>query len=1421
MPWAKSAISLKKSALFNKAKHSEEWHESIDATAGVLHPSDQRFPYSFLRNHTEAYLKKKGKTNQADVDIKLEILITSHDVRDVAVAAVAHAMTAKSLRALLHSDLNIMHGSYWGLETWLQCLIAANDGNAASVTDLEAAFARKLLPFAMQGPRAAEWYLVGLCRTLRDMAVSNMNLIPEFALLTKKAIEIYALRLEGLRLSNEWAAAYESVLWMTELARTSPATAPSGYLLPEHILDSQFPAWRIYTRWKPDLQRIKLLARSNRDKLAVVSDLAALEGPDLMTGQANTLRDGLIAQYKRAKSLLQWRGIIIEVSDRMQESLGAILTQVAQLLAVATIDSGLGHADRFEIFRSLTIARPITTKNLRIFEETCKIPYTPDTDIYNAVREVLENQQQLAGQHTLSIQNLLRVLSDYRASYLREVFLQGWLRLGIENCIQECQDAVRTHIDQGLAWTQLAIEYHTFCTLVKASDNFWPKEYQTMETHPQWPSSDDMRMITEMHDALQLHRPNDPKRLTTSTSKISVPSDLLGEEEIGLCSIRKHVEAFCIDRVLGQEAMSEAAERIIEAILHVWKNTSKPHPDRKRRDLAILVSERAGNDFSLACRCLTNIAFASLPDASVISLTSILRKSESELSEAIVDFINLLTALEETWAQCWKDLLYSWIERQAQPALFKEQDDVLQHSLQTMSVVEWLPFMRRVEVLYGDQNSDYTVWSTIPPLVHPPLFEWTTTLIEYTGTLTRLEAVLGQGHEAIRFLLAYYTSAKSLTINLLHLQKAQGAPVENLMQKIAGKLSTKAWTELKVQECLIHFVEATPEAVDICYRVWDAKHDGLEIPGLPDITSMEVQSQERVVPHNAFLKSAVTSASSLERMRPWTPTRFASRRAVPSPVVEVMVAGYMCSDEISETDKSAIASLAGLLEINIDPLNISAWNSRLTEATQFWENIETEILREAARLESLAKSLKVRDPKGTKALLQELGVKNNSQLDDEMENLPPELIDVVERMGENEVEISFPLHAFTNLQQGAMGIPEGATSLLLRLYVPTVDEMPYTFCIHFNEDKGIDSINYKHFKCLPDSKAPPESICETKLTAFVWQLRRIIHARHRNGYIKIVDVHKYVKTRMDRLGHFCVTCNTSHPAASKAQIRRSVPCNLLACARLWYDLPLDVRIPEIRSDLYVVDLMLMSVHAAAMSGRTEFLPACPIRNFETVKAILNSLPSLSLIRDAVNISAVLASYHKDAETLISWACVHHRGYIATATGLCKIPTMPRGTHQFVLANSSPKQETDFVSKITRSTKTNVLFHGTTFDRLPAILAQGLRVCSGTSLQRTGAAHGKGIYMAEEPATSLIYSAPCTSWRNSGLANMRLLLGCEVISGGGGIRVGSSSVVHVVTDESTVIVRYLFLLTGEERAPIAGHVVPAMGSGMSALRSGAV
>jgi hypothetical protein len=271
--------------------------------------------------------------------------------------------------------------------------------------------------------------------------------------------------------------------------------------------------------------------------------------------------------------------------------------------------------------------------------------------------------------------------------------------------------------------------------------------------------------------------------------------------------------------------------------------------------------------------------------------------------------------------------------------------------------------------------------------------------------------------------------------------------------------------------------------------------------------------------------------------------------------------------------------------------------------------------------------------------------------------------------------------------------------------------------------------------------------------------------------------------------------------------------------RTRYKLPLEVRIPEIRTDIFAVDMMLSSVYATASTGIPELLPGCPIRNKATIKAILNSLPSLTIIRDAVNTSAVLESYHKDAEKLISWACVHFRGYMATATGPCKIHNLPEGTHQFILANASPALESSFASRLPRPTsKSTVLFHGTSLDRLPAILAQGLLVYSGTALQRTGAVHGRGIYLAEDPATTFTYATTSLSWRNSGLSNMRLMLGCEVVGTGKKISTGGF---HVIKDEGSVMVRYLFMFRNDAVAPVANHIVTPMASAMSALRTGVV
>ena len=90
-------------------------------------------------------------------------------------------------------------------------------------------------------------------------------------------------------------------------------------------------------------------------------------------------------------------------------------------------------------------------------------------------------------------------------------------------------------------------------------------------------------------------------------------------------------------------------------------------------------------------------------------------------------------------------------------------------------------------------------------------------------------------------------------------------------------------------------------------------------------------------------------------------------------------------------------------------------------------------------------------------------------------------------------------------------------------------------------------------------------------------------------------------------------------------------------------------------------------------------------------------------------------------------------------------------------------------------------------------------------------------MAEDPNTSYAYAPTSLSWRNSGLTNMRMLLGCEVM--GDGRSVGSG--IHVITDERTVMVRYIFFFMNHAVCPAANTIKPAMSSGMSALRSGVI
>lgn len=1433
-------VPLRHTLLFNKAKHSEDWHQAIDAVVGVLHPSDSKFPYNLLRKATDVYLRKKGKITQVDADIRLAILIDGHEARDVAVAAAAHAMAATSLRPMLHVDLNVAHGSYWGLETWLQCLIAANCGNPASVTDLEATWARHLLPFATHGPGTAGKVLIGISRALRECATPNMNMVPEFLTLTSRALTDYAAHLEGLRLKNNWIAAYGASCWMAGLGRSTPASTPPGFLLPEHILDAQFPVWRVWASWRPDLRLVRILSSIEGNNAAVLTDLLALEGPDFISGSRATLREGLIEQYRSDRGFVKLGALIIEVPGRTKDGLREVLESAISILGSMWTATPLpDRPQQLRFFTELAIARPLTQEALNLVQAVLFMSGGTITGLgsglTDAVLCIYTAKEDLGGDQIQELQDIVHLFDQDRASSIRRILSTPALFRGISKCIYESQTVIRTLIEQGQPWTELALEFHTFCLTLKSSKNTpIVGEKMIEQICLLLPSRDQLSMAIDIYSAARSQRKAPGGSIATdgatdkgnlargSEQRVLAPSFLTGQNEVEERPLEEVIEQYFLHRLLSQQAASYISQRTLDAILRVWEGDFAPKLAQDRRLLAILVAKVTADDANLRIRCLNGIASTDEqlgPGLPLQDLLAILQGMDKCLEHRTVKLIRLLAKCSngldfKAQLLCWRDLAYHLLAQESQHGIFRE-GDLVEHTLNTMKAAEWISFLADAQSLFASGPVLPPDENDVPSILRSELQKYRAEIASWTSTFTRLETALGCQSEAVRCMLSRVGVRSSNVVAILQVLKSvESKPVELFLQRIVGLLSTKAKNDWGISDCIAILSKASLDTVEVCRRIWDAKHGFLLVPGLPQRRIASTQGRSKSI---TSTNPTLMDASTVSQNGKTTPINAAAHKYdVPASVVEVMVAGWLLDEKASEDTKNAVHSVACLLGIVQTGFDVS--KSTLIKAANFWQKIEDEIVQEENRLVALRKALKARDPKGTTLLLQQVGVPDTTELDEEMMKLPAGVINLVERIGDNEVEMTFSLAALTQLQRAAMGIPEAANTLMLQLSLDYNNESAPSFCLHYNTDPHFESMAHMRYFCSASSENPTRQICTSARTALTWQLSRVIYSEIQRGTTGIADIFQHIDRWLPNLAQLCVSCSTKN--AQPIRLRRSTPCtsNPYACAQLWYNLPLHVRVPEIRTDTFAVDMALTSVYAAAMANKPELLPSCPIRGNEIIKSILNALPPMRVMRDAINLSSILTSYHPQAEKLISWAVVHHRGFLATATGLLKIPNLPPGTHQFVLANASPKLEGTFVQKIKTSKRdTTVLFHGTSLDRLPAILAQGLRICSGTALQRTGAAHGKGIYLSDDPATSFYYSPASLSWKNSGLSNMRMMLGCEMV----GTASKVTGNIHVVTEPESVMVRYVLMFTREARMPIRGHVEPAMASGMKALRSGAV
>jgi len=545
-------------------------------------------------------------------------------------------------------------------------------------------------------------------------------------------------------------------------------------------------------------------------------------------------------------------------------------------------------------------------------------------------------------------------------------------------------------------------------------------------------------------------------------------------------------------------------------------------------------------------------------------------------------------------------------------------------------------------------------------------------------------------------------------------------------------------------------------------------------------------------------------------------------------VAGAILAGWLQASDLFKEDLAALKAVSLALGVQVDAHGSPA-AANLDEAADYLDNEVAVLLAEAQRLENLRLSCRALDPDGVSRLLADLHIETPSALEDAIASLPAALVDVVEKVGEHEVELNLPLTHLTPVQRIALGV-ESSQSLLVRLILGD-NGLPPGFCLHLDNEthESAESmpgtfptarinVSHNHSPCIVfDGDSEPEwPFCHGRTNRMTYQLARILSRHLQNGLQPLEKIHDLLTRSLKQLAQGCMVCGTP----MEARLARSTLCQFPACRTILNRAHPDIHLADVRQDPSTVDLLLTALYAVAISGQSSklILPGCPANTTNEGLQLLDLLPPIGQLQNVQDLSSALKGKGGIAsERLLAWVSSSYNGFLVSASPQLRVPSMP-GVHQFVLINAAPAIETAFKARM-GSQSTRALFHGTSLDRLHAILGQGLQVLSGTGLQRHGASLGNGIYLAEEPATSWGYSTVSKSWRHSTLHNVRVVLGCEVVDPTPFLsRVPGT---YLITDPTMVMVRYIFLVSATATAPLARHVTPAMQSTFASLRSGTV
>ena len=366
-----------------------------------------------------------------------------------------------------------------------------------------------------------------------------------------------------------------------------------------------------------------------------------------------------------------------------------------------------------------------------------------------------------------------------------------------------------------------------------------------------------------------------------------------------------------------------------------------------------------------------------------------------------------------------------------------------------------------------------------------------------------------------------------------------------------------------------------------------------------------------------------------------------------------------------------------------------------------------------------------------------------------------------------EFDLVFGLESLTSLQSEYLGLT-GVEAIVMHVklpsatfyggqYQPTVVFQAYDRMsalsqrLQRHEVLGMESTQFTHNKVLHQISKLQEAFfadhwpCQNAIDTLTF-LKRLF---------------RHIQTNIPFLGRFCVVCGRRQ----KQLGLKAVPCNSTACQNSFNEHGLGADLRDIYTRPEVADLLISMASAACKctSRRDSLFQCIPSHllqkkcnppqlsqqiNWKRILVTFASLPSVKMMAKQPDLQGFFLCKSMQSEDAVSkfkslrWILNSCQGHLMQLQGTEKFPEI--GTdHQFWLCTDNPSIEAEFARRRNKF-GSQYLFHGSPFHNWHCILREGLKNLSGSNMMSHGAAHGNGIYLAED---SSVPAALCGPYRN--------------------------------------------------------------------------